>query len=311
MKKRSEKEIAENSEFARIVIKHLFGKKPRKVNYKPMGRTNFVFEATVPEGEYIVRISRSAAKFKNFTKEQWAVARVKEKGIPVAEIMEVGNDVIPLPYMVQKKLDGQEALYHPDKKKVLRQMGEYTSLINTINTNDYGKVFDWSENKLSKNATWHEFLENELELMNRLQILEKYKMMSKENLKKLKNHLEQIGDNHLQPVLNHGDMRRKNVMVNDKGYIIAIIDWEECCSNPAPYWELSIALHDLSVDDKQFFLEGYGIPPKEYAKIVVAIKALNLINYAPIIEDLAKGKDKHTLDFYRLRLSGDFDLYSL
>ncbi len=132
-------------------------------------------------------------------------------------------------------------------------MGEYTSLINTINTNDYGKVFDWSENKLSKNATWHTFLENELELMNRLQILEKYKMMSKENLKKLKNHLEQIGENNLQPVLNHGDMRRKNVIVNDKGSVIAIIDWEECCSNPAPYWELSIALHDLSIDDKQFF----------------------------------------------------------
>lgn len=190
-------------------------------------------------------------------------------------------------------------------------MGEYTSLINTIQTSNYGKVFDWSENKLSKITTWKEFLENELELTKRIQILDKYKMMSKENLEKLKNHLEEMGNSDLQPVLNHGDMRRKNVIVNDDADVIAILDWEECCSNLAPFWDLSIALHDLSVDDKQYFLEGHGISPKEYAKIGESIKSLNLINYAPTIEDLANVKDKHTLDFYRLRLGGDFDLYSL
>jgi len=47
MKKRSEKEIAEKTEFAAIVIKHLLGKRPGKLNYKPMGYTNFVFEAKV------------------------------------------------------------------------------------------------------------------------------------------------------------------------------------------------------------------------------------------------------------------------
>ncbi len=311
IKKRSDKEIAENTELARLVIKHLFGKKPHKLNYKPAGQTNFVFEAQVTGGEYIVRISRSAGKIKDFTKEQWAIARVREKGVPVAEILEVGNDVIRLPYMVQKKLDGQEALYHPNKKKVLHQMGEYTSIINTIATTDYGKVFDWSENRLSKNSSWEDFLDNELELNKSIEILVRNRMMTKENAKKLKHQLESIEDLNLQPVLNHGDMRRKNVIVNDKAEIVAIIDWEESCSNIAPFWELSIALHDLSVDDKQYFLEGYGIAPRDYAKAVETIKALNVVNYAPVIEELAKKKDKHNLDFYKLRLSGHFDLYSL
>jgi len=136
MKKRSDKEIAENTELARLVIKHLFGKKPNKINYKPMGKTNFVFEARVPDGEYIVRISRSASKMKDFTKEQWTVARVREKGVPVAEILEVGNEVIPMPYMVQEKLERIEALYHPEKKKILHQMGMYTS-INKYNNNKW------------------------------------------------------------------------------------------------------------------------------------------------------------------------------
>ncbi len=73
---------------------------------------------------------------------------------------------------------------------------------------------------------------------------------------------------------------------------------------------VSIALHDLSIDDKQLFLEGYGISPKEYTGMYETIKSLNLINYAPVIVDLVKRNDYSTLEYYRLRLSGCLDLYS-
>lgn len=311
MKKRSQRDIKKNTELAKCVIKHLFGSSRAKLIYKPTGQTNFVFEASLPDGEYIVRISKSPGKLKNFTKEQWAVAQVKKKGVPVAEILEVGNDIIPLPYMVLKKINGIEALYHPDKKKVLRQIGEHARLINSIKTTGFGKVFDWSQNQLSKNSTWKDFLENELELEKRLQILEKHKMLNKMKIKRLKANLENLDNSKLHSVLTHGDMRRKNIIVSDQGEVVAIIDWEECCSMPAPFWELSIALHDLSVDDKQHFLEGYDITPAAYLKLAGSIKSLNIINYAPTIEKLAKRKETHTLDFYRARLRGDFDLYSL
>ena len=35
--------------------------------------------------------------------------------------------------------------------------------------------------------------------------------------------------------------------------------WEFCSSNVAPYWDLSLALHDLSIDAKQASLGGYGV----------------------------------------------------
>ncbi len=311
MAKRTEKDIRENTAFAKSVIKHLFGTARAKFEYKPMGLTNFVFDVTAPAGSFIVRISRSPEKLKDFTKEQWAVARVKKLGVPVAEILEVGHDVIPFPYMVQKKIDGQEALYHPEKKKILHQIGEYTSVINSIKTSGFGKVFDWSQNTLSKNATWKQFLENELQLESRIQILDRNRIFSKIKLKALKRSLEQADAIGRRPVLNHGDMRRKNVMVDEKGKVIAIIDWEECCSNYALFWELSIALHDLSVDDKQSFLEGYGLTPKKYSKISGVIACLNIINYAPVIAKLVKRKELHTLQFYKLRLKGDFDLYTI
>lgn len=310
MPNRTKKEIEENAELANIVVKNLFGKKPEKIDYKTTGRTNFVFEVKVPDGDYIVRISTSEDKMDYFFKEQWAIDRVRKEGVPVAKIIKVGNDLIPVPYMVQKKLEGQVALYHPDKKKILRQMGEYTCLINSIATNNYGKVFDWSSGRLPKNITWKNFIDNELELNNRLQILEENNMISHNTSEKLKDNLERIGEWNLPTVLNHGDMRRKNVIVNSEATIIAILDWEECCSNIAPSWDFSIALHDLSIDDKQFFLEGYGIAPKEYTRIYETIKSLNLINYAPVIERLVKRKENTTLEYYRLRLKGYLDLYS-
>ncbi|HVG38630.1 MAG TPA: phosphotransferase, partial [Pyrinomonadaceae bacterium] len=110
---------------------------------------------------------------------------------------------------------------------------------------------------------------------------------------------------------NHGDLRLKNVLVGDGGKINAIIDWENCTSNLAPQWELSLALHDLNIDEKQEFLAGYGLSSKEIERAAPLMKALNLINYVPYLEELFKAKDKAQIEQYRLRLSGAFDLYSI
>ena len=136
-------------------------------------------------------------------------------------------------------------------------------------------------------------------------------MLTKGNYKKLVTLLKKIERWKDKPTLNHGDIRLKNVIIDDKAKIIAIIDWEDCSSNIAPFWELSIALHDLSIDDKQAFLEGYGLPAEEFSRKAYALKALNIINYAPQIERLAKRKDKKTLEQYRLRLNGYLDMFSL
>lgn len=61
---------------------------------------------------------------------------------------------------------------------------------------------------------------------------------------------------------NHGDLRMKNVLVDQDGGICAILDWEKCMSIVAPHWELALALHDLSIDEKQAFLAGYGLSPE-------------------------------------------------
>ena len=294
---------------AAAVIEHHLGKAPKRLTHRAAGLSNFVFEAEHAGGQFVVRIAPKADKLNAYIKEQWAMRRVRELGVPTPEVLEAGSDVIGVPYMIARRVRGEEAIHHPGRLDVLRGMGRYTALINQVPTTGFGSTFDWSANRLSRNDSWSAYLQNELRLDQRLETLRKYRMLSPAGLRKLRALVVAIGRRRRAPTLNHGDMRLKNVLVDDAGKIIAIIDWEECCSQIAPYWDVSLALHDLSIDAKQAFLEGYGLTPKEMIDIAPSVRALNIINYAPAIERAASDKGK--LEHYRVRLSGALDLYTL
>lgn len=311
MAKHSSHQIKKKTELASAVIEEHFGTAPKKILHKPAGLTNLVYEVSLPDQELIVRISNDPAKYNDFLKEQWAVTRVKKIGVPVAEILEVGNKIISKPYMIQQKIDGVIGDHGNDRLSIINQMGKYTALINSVETNNYGGTFDWSENKLSRNETWQEYLQKELEVKKYINILKKNKMLAASKLKALESNLKKIEEWNFKPVLNHGDMRLKNVIVNDAGKIIAILDWELCSSNIAPYWDLAFALHDLGIDEKQEFLKGYGLSLREFEEMCYAIKTFNILHYAIEIEKPDQEKDKHLLEEYRLRLNGCYDLYSL
>src|SRR3954452_14134212 len=96
---------------------------------------------------YIVSISIDDTCIDDFEKEKWAMKRAEEKGVPVAEIVEVGMEAISKPYMVQRKIQGHEGLTHSDRKRIIQQMAEYCSIINTIPTTGFGKFFNWCEDE--------------------------------------------------------------------------------------------------------------------------------------------------------------------
>lgn len=305
------KEIKQAKEMARAVIAHHFGnKKPRRINHKTAGLSNLVFEVAHSEGDFIVRISPDQARINSFIKEQWAQNKARETGVPVPEILEVGSHVINQPFMISRVVNGSEATFHPKRFEIVKEMGRFAALINTIKTEGFGTTFDWSSNLLSHNKTWQEYLENELNFEGRLKTLEKHKMLAPAQTKTLRKILLDCGKQKIKPALTHGDIRLKNVMVDDEGRITAFLDWEDCTSNFAPAWELSIALHDLSIDEKQLFLEGYGLKEKNICELMPVAKAINFINYAPEIERLANEKDTAHLEALRTRLGGALDMYS-
>ena len=297
---------------ATLVIEHHFGKRPKAVKRIHGGVTNHVFEARVGGEDLVLRISQKPAKLQRFMKEQWAVSAARKNEVPTPQILEVCNDVIGLPYMISRKVAGESAgtMGH-SRVAVLHELGQYAAKINAIGTHDFGHIFDWSPNKLSRNRTWKEHLDNELHVGERLEIFRRSGILDSARWKKLRRQVEVMRRWTPRATLSHGDLRLKNVMLNENQKIVAILDWENCTSNVAPHWELSIALHDLTMDEKQSFLDGYGIELKHYMEMAPAIKALNLLNYADVVSRAVKRKDKARLLNLHARLNGALDLYSL
>ena len=296
---------------AREVLAHHFDKEPKNIRQIHGGATNFVFESSIGSEQFILRISNKATKLQYFMKEQWAVRKAHDNHVPTPEILEVGNDIIAMPYMVMRRVEGEPATVRAPDPEIYRQMGCYAAAINAIATADFGHIFDWSRNRLSRCHSWKEFITGTFNAAERVEVYARHKTLRAPNLKKLRRAAARLADLKAQPTLNHGDLRLKNVMLDARGKISAIIDWEQATSNWAPYWELAIALHDLGVDEKEAFLDGYGISPKEFEKMSEVITVLNILHYSSVVERAVKQKERQRVAWLQQRLNGALDLFSL
>ena len=295
---------------AKLIVEKHFGQPASKIVYKRSGLTNFVFVVNHVEGQFVVRISPEAEKIEAFKKELWATQKVRESGVPSPEVLAVGNDLIAEPYMITRRVTGSEATHHPKRDRIVHEMGRYAQVINSIRTKNFGMHFDWTTNG-SKHSTWSDFIDTEWQLGERLQFFSRLKILTNRELKHLRKIIDDSRTLRIKPSMNHGYLRLKNVIVDDEGEIAAIIDWEECLSGIAPQWELSISLHDLSIDEKHLFLEGYGLSLEQVEEMSPLIKAFNILNYRDAIEHAIQKKDEKSLANIKLRLTGALDLYTL
>jgi aminoglycoside phosphotransferase (APT) family kinase protein len=297
-------------DLAKTIVQRHFGKPASRIVYKSSGRTNYVFAVNHVEGQFVVRISPDSDRLRAFQKERWASQKAREAGVPTPEVIEVGNDAVSEPYMITHRVTGTEATQHPKRHRIVHEMGEYAAVINSILTSGYGSDFDWTSGG-KKHQTWAGYVEDEFELEKRLQLFATHKILPNAELKNLSRILENAKLRRHKASLNHSDLRLKNVIVDEGGDIAAIIDWEECQSTVAPEWEVSIALHDLTVDEKHAFIEGYGLSIREVEEMAPLIKAFNILNYYQVIAAAIESGDDKSLGEIKLRMKGSLDLYSL
>src|SRR5258708_25992541 len=97
----------------RKIAAQTFGGKAPRIEEQGGGLTNHVFAVEYDGAEYVVRLNPDRAKLDSFLKEQWAASRARRAGVPVPEILQVGND--PFPYLIQVKVAGQPATLHPER----------------------------------------------------------------------------------------------------------------------------------------------------------------------------------------------------
>ena len=287
-----------------------FGERPRQVKRCGGGRTNTVLEFQVAKGRFVFRMHDDPRKVHDYLKEQWAMDAARAAGVPTPHVLEVSSLADGRPYMIMERVDGVEARHIADRMAPLRQMGGFAARLHTVRTRGFGHVFDWSHNSLSQQPSWPEYLAKGFDVEGRLAELQKHRMLAAPQVKALQASIRAAVRWRKAPVLQHGDLRLKNLIVDpDNGRIRALIDWENCLSSPAPYWDLSIALHELGIDEKEAFLEGYGLKPAEFAALVPFVRMLNVLNYAHSVRSAAEKKNTERLAWLRLRLTGALELY--
>jgi len=306
--KDSNSDIRRHRRIARNIVLDHFGKDAGRIVYKPTGLTNFVFAINHAEGQFVIRISPEPNRLKVYQKELWATQHVRSLGIPTPEILKVGTVDSGEPYMISRRVSGTEATHHPKRLSIIHDVGSYAKEINTIPTNNFGESFDWLDSP-GPPLSWSEYLENEWNAKERLVFLEEHKLIPPAGIEKLTSIIEAAKQITVGPTLSHGDLRLKNIIVDEDGEITSIIDWEECLSTYSRAWELSIALHDLSIDEKHAFLEGYEVDDASVITMSPLLKAFNILNYVPAINGAISENDDLKVNRFRLRLSGALDLY--
>jgi aminoglycoside phosphotransferase (APT) family kinase protein len=293
---------------AKQAIAQVVGAATFALEPKAGGLTNLVFEAETPRGLIIVRLSTDANKKELFERERRAMARASETGIPTPAVYGIGT-VDKWTYMVAQRLSGEPALHHPRRFDILQELGRMAARMHTIRTEGYGPAFVWKDETPPSDTSWSEWLLGHLQAEARLLSLARREMISARQLSVFTDTLRSIEIWSDPPVLNHGDLRLKNVIADRDGAILGIIDWECCVSSIGPHWDLSLALHDLSIDAKEVFLAGYGLAEPSIRVAAPVWRLLNVLNYAPHVEALIERGDTLALDRLRTRLSGALELY--
>jgi aminoglycoside phosphotransferase (APT) family kinase protein len=291
---------------ALAIFEASIGSPARRMRAQSGGQTNLVFMLESDQGSFVLRMDRQVDKLHQYRKERWAIDHARRMQIPVPKVIEVGSTPNGVAFMLSRREPGRVATSLPDTAGVLRQLGQYARKLHEDPLAMYGGHQDGAT---APWKTWPEFLEHEFKLDQKLRQLLALDLIDQPTADRMADLVLRLGTGR-EPRLNHGDLRLKNVLVDSAGRINAIIDWENAVAAPAPEWELALALHDLSIDDKDAFLDGYGIEAVDLIATRAAFAALNMLHYAAFAESGAQAGNHQKLRHYRRRFARVYDLYS-
>jgi aminoglycoside phosphotransferase (APT) family kinase protein len=292
---------------ARIVRLH-FGERPRHLQALGGGLNNDVFRLEVKRRAHVVRLHSDPNKLADYRKEEWAMDQARAAGVPTPRVLEIGVER-DHPFMILEEVRGIPATHWSDSAGVLRELGRYATRIHGVRSHGFGRAIGSAGQGRQLWPRWAEFLDNELRVDERLRMLESMHVLSDPARQALYSIVQHMRGCKRRPALQHGDLRLKNVIVSpDDGHIVALLDWEDCVSAPPPYWDLAIALHDLGPDDKEAFLEGYGLSPRRFERLAPVLRVLNLLNYAWAIEQAREAGQLKRVAWLKARLRGVFDV---
>lgn len=293
MSRRPDAEVRRARRAAREIIAHHLGEGTHRVCARSGGATNHVYEVVHPEGAFIVRLSLDPAKIHNFP--EGTMGDKPDAGVPVPEVSRSATSRA-------RSSTWSRSSHTARRRRTIRSGSKcWNSSARSRRASTASRPTATAARSTGRRTSCRaarrdDYLDHELGLEARLETLAKHGGIENGRLRRMRARLREIGTLAGGPRLNHGDLRLKNVLVGIDGSITALIDWEFATSNAVPFWDTSLALHDLSIDEKHAYLAGYGLEEARLGEIAPYLKALNLLNYAPYVQRAAEAGDAVQLE---------------
>lgn len=276
---------------AKTLFPHLFLNDPILTPLKTQGWINHTLKLEEHDGSksYIIRLSpirtnaleHTSRSTPSFEKERFILEALHRcdftPTLPldssgIIEIAIPGSSSCRYGYLIEENLPFQDAsAIHTTRERVsvMQQLGAIMQTIHSVDTAGFGTEFNEDDGRFSHD-TFDGFIAEKMALIDRAPIsslMKRWLASRTETLLALEGHSKLF---HQDLLANHG-----NVLIDERGIVRGIIDWEFAGSGPALHFELASLIYALQRDghsveridiDVQSFIEGYGISHDFYQR---------------------------------------------
>ena len=231
-------------------------------------------------GKLIIRLSQDRSKLSTYLKNQWARNRAAERGVPIAHCLLINDSVIPYVYMIETVAEGIPANeFWGDNRTLWHEIGAIATRINSIRGFIYGSVLDLPADKCLQYKTWTENISHELNWIFKSNFWTKNNPFSFNEQQYIIERLNGLRQWQFNPGMVHNDLLLKNIVLNEKGKVSAILGWNSARFVRVPYGQLASTFSWLGKTEREAFLQGYGMSINEFKEMEYEIDSLSTLNH--------------------------------
>jgi fructosamine-3-kinase len=260
---------------ASIVVRET-GSSIRQVEQLDHGSVNRSFLVTTGTTRVVARINEFG-ELPRFQKEAWAITQASTAGVPVPNVVGVGNDQ-ELSYIIESYIDGRRGDVIPSAERpaMWREIGRLLKRIHTVSVAGFGE--DFADMTSGGATNWERYLDYNLSALTPADPLLARGFLTTSDQDKLRRSFEGLRGLPRHFGLSHGDVSPSNVIEGNGG--LHVIDWGEANAHFVPHFDLGIILEDsLDSSSPEFgqLLEGYGLDEAAFRALVPDVIALRTL----------------------------------
>lgn len=270
---------SDDAALASAIASGLFGEPAaRTTPVVGRGTVNKVFFVESPGRKVVVRMSDRAEASDEYAKEAWCIGRAAALGVHVPAVLEVGRRD-GRAYMVETFVEGVEGRdARTPRADIWRALGGYARLIHSVAVPGFGLKLSEILDEGGRQA-WSRHLEYNVESLNGRDALLGLRVVTPAESSAVREVFVGLRGREFDFGLNHGDLSLKNTVVGADGRV-TLLDWGSAEAAAVPHHDLIELLKtgmtegDPGGEDVRAFLDGYGISPAAYRRLMPELEAL-------------------------------------